>query len=143
MSEEKGFSVDMELLEGFKFSLDFHLEGVDRLIMDEPPPLGKGGGPNASLMLASAIGNCLSASLLFCLQRSRVQVFGLKTSVTGLMARNPKGRWRIKEITVDIEPKIPVEDSKQLERCTQIFEDFCIVTESVRQGIPVKVNVKK
>jgi len=133
----------MGLLEGFKFSLDFHLEGVDRLIMDEPPPLGKGSGPNASLMLASAIGNCLSASLLFCLQRSRVQVFGLKTSVTGLMARNPKGRWRIKEITVDIEPKIPVEDSKQLERCTQIFEDFCIVTESVRQGIPVKVNVKK
>jgi len=133
----------MELLEGFKFSLDFHLEGVDHLIMDEPPPLGKGDGPNASLMLASAIGNCLSASLLFCLQRSRVQVFGLKTSVTGLMARNPKGRWRIKEITVNIEPKIPAEDSKQLERCTQIFEDFCIVTESVRQGIPVKVNVKK
>ncbi|MBS7631126.1 OsmC family protein [Candidatus Bathyarchaeota archaeon] len=143
MSEEKRFLVDMELLEGFRFNLDFHLEGVDPFIMDEPPPLGKGSGPNASLVLASAIGNCLSASLLFCLQRSRVQVSGLKTSVKGLIGRNPKGRWRIKEITVDIEPKISVEDSKQFERCTQIFEDFCVVTESVRQGIPVKVNVKK
>ncbi|MGQ9679343.1 MAG: OsmC family protein [Candidatus Bathyarchaeia archaeon] len=143
MSEEKRFFVDMELLEGFRFSSDFHLEGVSPLIIDEPPPLGKGSGPNASMLLASAIGNCLSASLLFCLQKSRVQVSGMRTSITVSVARNTQGRWRVKEISVEIEPKVSKEDSKQLERCTQIFEDFCIVTESVRHGIPIKINVKK
>jgi hypothetical protein len=27
------------------------------------------------------------------------------------------------------------------ERCLEQFEDFCIVTQSIRQGIPVSVSV--
>jgi hypothetical protein len=29
-----------------------------------------------------------------------------------------------------------------LDRCSAQFEDFCIVTGSIRQGIPVSVKVK-
>jgi len=32
-------------------------------------------------------------------------------------------------------------DAGRLERCERLFEDFCIVTASIRQGIPVKVRV--
>jgi hypothetical protein len=28
-----------------------------------------------------------------------------------------------------------------MRRCLELFQDFCIVTESVRQGIPVSVDV--
>jgi len=143
MSEEKIFQVQIECLKDFRFKADFDLEGVNPLFMDEPSPVGEGTGPNAERVLAAAIGDCLGASLLFCLKRSRVEVSGIKTTVSGVTARNPEGRWRIKEISVDIKPQIDEEHQKQLERCREIFEQFCIVTQSVRQGIPIKVNVRQ
>jgi hypothetical protein len=38
---------------------------------------------------------------------------------------------------------VPEEHLKQLERCAEIFENFCIVSPSVRQGIPIKVTVRR
>jgi hypothetical protein len=58
--------------------------------MDEPEPLGEGTGPNAARVLAAAIGNCLSASLLFCLDKARVEVSVVRTKVTGSIVRNEK-----------------------------------------------------
>ena len=100
MSEEKTFSVDVEHERGFVFKVDFGLDGVDDLMMDEPEPVGGGIGPNAERLVAAAVGNCLSASLLFCLRKSRVEVSGLKTAVEGIIARNEEGRWRIRELNV-------------------------------------------
>jgi hypothetical protein len=34
------------------------------------------------------------------------------------------------------------EDLPRSKTCLEIFEDFCIVTESVRKGIPVDVEVE-
>jgi hypothetical protein len=36
---------------------------------------------------------------------------------------------------------MPHADAGRLKRCEQLFEDFCTVTSSVRQGIPVNVSV--
>jgi hypothetical protein len=33
------------------------------------------------------------------------------------------------------------EDTARFDRCRQVFEDFCIVTQSVRAGIPVDVQI--
>jgi hypothetical protein len=34
-----------------------------------------------------------------------------------------------------------VDDIAHAQRCLAQFEDFCVVTESVRRGIPVRVKV--
>ena len=34
-----------------------------------------------------------------------------------------------------------LQGSPRLKRCLDLFEDFCVVTASVRQGIPVSVEV--
>jgi len=141
MSEERSFRVEVDREEGFVFTADFGLDGVEPLVMDEPEPLGAESGPNASKVLAAAVGNCLSASLLFCLQRSRVDVSGMRAAVEGVMARNEGGRWRIRELNVVISPGVSDGDREKLERCVELFEDFCIVSESVRQGIPISVKV--
>jgi len=141
MSEEdRSFSVKMKRLEGFRFEVDFGV-GSPSLVMDEPAPVGLNSGPNASKVLAAAMGNCLTASLLFCLEKARAEVGGIETRVNGVMRRNEQGRWRIAGVDVEIISEVPGEYQKQFERCSGLFEDFCIVSKSIEQGIPINVKV--
>ena len=142
MSEdEKTFKVSMNREKDFVFKVDFGLDGLD-FKMDEPEPVGGDVGPNASKVLAAAMGNCLTASLLFCLNKARAEVGGIETKVEGKMRRNEKGRWRIAEINIDISPEINTEEfGSQYERCIKLFEDFCIVSKSIEEGIPINVEV--
>ena len=143
MSDDHSFSVEVQQVKDFKFTVDFGLDGVDDLLLDEPAPLGGGAGPNASRVLAAAIGNCLCASLLFCLRRARAEVSGIGARVSGSWVRNEEGRWRIKEMEVEINPSVEEEHASQLERCAEIFEQFCVASQSVRDGIEIKVKVKR
>jgi uncharacterized OsmC-like protein len=138
---ERPFSLALTLHEGYEFAVDFGLEGVPDLTVDEPAPLGAGHGPNPARLLAAAIGNCLGASLLFCLRKSRVPVKGMRIAVDGTMARNERGRFRIGEIHVHLSPDVAPADRERMGRCLDLFEDFCIVTESVRKGVDVLVQV--
>ena len=77
--EEKGLTLTLDLQKGYEFLVDFHQDGIPPLLMDEPPPLGEDHGLNASRLLAAAVGNCLSASALFCLRKARIPVKGMRT----------------------------------------------------------------
>jgi len=143
MSEEKNFSIDMELLRNYEFKIDFDLKGVESLLVDEQPPVGEGKGPDAGRLVLAAVGTCLSASLSFCLRRSGVEVKGLRTKVEGTIARNEEGRWRIKKIKARLHPSMDDGQGNQLERCIEIFEQYCIATQSIRKGIDVEVEVVK
>ena len=110
--------------------------------MDEPQPLGEGVGPNAARVLAAAVGNCLSASALFCLRRARIEVVSMHTEVNATLTRNEAGRARIGGIDVRIAPEVAEADVSRMKRCLEIFEDYCMVTESVRKGIDVGVTVE-
>lgn len=141
MTERDRFSLTLTLRDGFEFAADFDQPGVPDLVLDEPPPLGAGHGPNAARVLAAAVGNCLGASLLLCLRKARIEVKELRVSVDGSLVRNERGRLRIGELRVALHPDVPPEQVERMGRCLDIFEDFCIVTESVRQGIDVQVTV--
>jgi uncharacterized OsmC-like protein len=141
LSEEKTLTIELERLQDYSFKVDFGKEGLKALITDEGEPLGKGDGPTPSMLLAAAMGNCLSSSLLFCLQKARAQCKGLKTKVDAKMTRNEKGRWRITEVAAELTPEVDVEYVSQMERCLALYQDFCIVSKSVEQGIPLKVKV--
>lgn len=141
MSEELAVDVTLDLQKGYEFLVDFQREGVPHLLMDEPPPLGEGHGPSAARVLAAAVGNCLSASALFCLRKARIDVRSMRTSVRASLVRNEKGRLRIGGIQVNIELAVAPEDRPRTGRCLELFEDFCVVTQSVRSGIDVQVEV--
>ncbi|MDH3402244.1 MAG: OsmC family protein [Acidobacteriota bacterium] len=141
MSEDTGFSLTMKQVEDFEFEVRFDGEHLPVMTLDEPQPIGHDRGPSASRLLAAAVGNCLSASLLFCLRKSRVEVAGIETRVRGEMRRNDRGRLRIGRLDVEITLDAPAADSKRITRCLDLFEDFCVVTASVRKGIDVAVTV--
>jgi organic hydroperoxide reductase OsmC/OhrA len=110
--------------------------------MDEPEPLGRRAGPNASRMLAVAAANCLSASLMFCVSKSKVPPQSMKTSVSCELVRNEKGRLRIGSMEVRLSVAADMEQSARLKRCLKLFEDFCVVSASIREGIPLAVTVE-
>jgi len=137
--DDKQLTVTMEQVGGFEFLVKFG-EGME-LLMDEPSPLGADKGPSASKVLSAAIGNCLSASLLFCLQKARVDTRGLKTIVTTNITRDEKKRMRVGSSHVRIDVDLDKEPRPKINTCIKLFEDFCVVTASVRRGIDVSVEV--
>lgn len=137
MSTSHSFTVNITLLEGYVFKVDFGDMGD--ILTDEAPPLGNGEGPNPARLVGAAVANCLCASLLFALRKAKEQPGGVSAVVTGDMERQD-GRWRIGRIDV----KLQVENAQALQQLPAVlekFEDYCIVTQSIRQGIPVHVEV--
>lgn len=135
------FAVSLAQWENFQFLIDFNQDGVADLLTDEPEPVGAGKGPNSARILAAAVGNCLASSLLFCLRKSQIEVKGIKCVVEGEMERNEKGRLRIRQLRVQVEPGMSLDDAARIGQCTQIFEDFCIITQSIKSGVDVSVKV--
>jgi hypothetical protein len=58
------------------------------------------------------------------------------------MNRNAAGRLRIGGVAVRIAVDVAPEDGPRMGRCLGLFEDFCVVTQSVRGGIPVDVALE-
>jgi uncharacterized OsmC-like protein len=142
MAEHFAFDLVLEQISGYEFKVKFDWPGVDELLLDEPAPLGGAKGPNAARLIAAGVANCLSASLVFCLHGKFKQPIGpLRTQVHGELERNDKGRMRIGRFDVTIRLAEEAPSLQHLPRCLEQFEDFCIVTESVRRGIPVGVRV--
>ena len=135
------FAVSLTLLDGYAFRVEFDDEQLQPLTTDEHSPLGDDRGPSPSRLLAAAVANCLAVSLLHCLRKARVPVVGLEASAVTTLGRNARGRLRIERIVVLLDPRIAPEHMNRLSRCVTLFEDFCIVTESVKQGIDVHVTV--
>ena len=141
MSEAGKFTIHLEQEEGYAFRVKFDIKKAADILMDEPPPLGERNGPNASRLLAAAAANCLSASLMFCLAKEEVPARSIKTEATCTLVRNDKKRLRIGQLDVRITAGEALLASKKLDRCMSLFEDFCVVTASLREGIPVSVEV--
>jgi uncharacterized OsmC-like protein len=141
MSEERRFMISVERIEDYQFRVGFDWDDVADLIMDEPAPLGAETGPNAARLVAAAAANCLSASLLFCLRKAKIEPGGMHAQAIGTIGRNDKGRMRLAKIEVKIELEGVEADHPRLGRCLGLFEDFCVVTASLRSGFPVEVSV--
>lgn len=117
-------------------------EPVPPLLTDEPAPLGSAGGPSPVQLLASAVGNCLAASLLFALRKYNPQAAGdIRGEVSAETGRNAERRLRVTAMTVRLTIGMPTLGLQHLDRALAGFEDFCTVTGSVRAAIPVAVQV--
>ena len=139
MSEQ--ISVTVTRQEKYKFLVDFG-PAIAQAVADEPPPLGDGAGPSPSQLLAAAVANCLSASLLFAHGKFKEDPGRLTTTVECEIGRNERQRLRVLGMKVTITLGVDPEALAHLDRALAQFEDFCTVSQSVRAGIPFTVTVK-
>lgn len=134
-------STKLEFLEGYRFRVEFDIDGVPDLVVDEAKPIGEGLGPNPARLLSAAVGHCLSSSLLYCLRKAKIGVKKLDTTVKADIERNEDGYLRIVGVDAQINLEVDDQDKLRVPRCLSIFENYCTVTQSVRKGIEVKVNI--
>ena len=134
-------SVTITRQSGYQFLVDFG-NALPTLLADEPAPLGQGTGPAPDHMLLAAVANCLSASLLFSLQKFKQDPGTLVATASAVVGRNAEKRLRIEAINVRLELGQAAADIEHLERVLDQFEAFCTVSMSVKQGIAIHVQVQ-
>ncbi len=140
-TEESSFTLQLDQQVDFRFQASFDRPEVAPIIIDESPPLGADAGPNPSRLLGTAVGHCLSASLLFALRKFKNEPQPMSTRVTVHLVRNEQNRLRIGRMEAELRLGVPAQGLHQFDRVLAQFEDFCVVTQSVRAGIPVNVRV--
>ncbi|MFN3862454.1 MAG: OsmC family protein [Roseateles sp.] len=133
-------SVILTQRQGYQFEHRY-AAALPVLLADEPPPLGTGQGPDPLQLLCSAVGNCLSASLLFACQKFKDDPAPLRAEVQATVGRNERNRMRVQGLAVDLHLGRPATEFGHLQRVLDSFEDYCTVTQSVAGAIPVTLRV--
>ncbi|MEI8029610.1 MAG: OsmC family protein [Comamonadaceae bacterium] len=135
-------SVDVQLRQKQNYQFDIHFGGDIPIVMgDEPAPLGAGQGPSPVQLLAAAVGNCLSDSLLFALRKFKQAPDPIQCDIHADVGRNADGRMRVLAIKAVLTLGVPAASLEHLDRVLGQFETFCTVTQSVGLGIPVSIKV--
>ena len=135
-------TIHVQLKQKQDYQFDIHFGGAVPVIMgDEPAPLGAGQGPSPVQLLAAAVGNCLSDSLLFALRKFKQAPEPITCDVSAEVGRNAEGRVRVLGIRAVLTVGVPAATLAHLDRVLSQFESYCTVTQSVGQGIPVSVEV--
>ncbi|MBI3100044.1 MAG: OsmC family protein [Burkholderiales bacterium] len=139
MNESK-VRITLRQQQDYRFQVDFG-EGVAPLLADEPAPLGTGQGPSPVQLLAAAVGNCLSDSLLFALRKFKQAPEPLHCTVDAEVGRNEHKRLRVLKIAAALHLGVPASSLEHLDRVLDQFDTYCTVTQSVGQGIPIELQV--
>jgi uncharacterized OsmC-like protein len=136
------FSISIDQVRDFEFRVQFDKPQYAALHMDEGAPLGKDAAPSPARVLAAAVGNCLAASLLFCVRKHGLNPQKMRATVRTEIVRNEQRRLRVGKIAVEIDSGLDAAELEKAQACLPLFEDFCTVTAAVRDGIDVEVKVK-
>lgn len=136
----KTIRVELSQRHDYRFDIAFG-DAMPVLTSDEPAPLGTGLGPSPVQMLCAAVGNCLSDSLLFAFRKFKQEPSPIQCVVTAEIGRNDDNRLRVLHMNAQIRMGVLVASLEQVDHVLAQFEEFCTVTQSVRQGIPITVEV--
>jgi organic hydroperoxide reductase OsmC/OhrA len=134
--------VELDHRGGYNFTARFVSESGS-LRMDEPEPLGEGepSGPEGVSLLTGGAAYCMTASLVFCLNKVRVPVEALSTRAVSRLKRIERRLRRIESLEIDIDVEVDGEHRRAFERCLGHFTEFCIVTESIQGTFPITIRV--
>jgi uncharacterized OsmC-like protein len=139
-----GLQRTAELAQSEKYRFEVHYPGrlYGPVEVDEPSPVGGDAGPGPVESLATAVGHCMSSTLVSTLERAHVPVTPVHTTVDVEVGRNERGRLRVRRLSLTIRTApIHGEDRERFDHCVSIFEDFCTVSGAVRAGIPIETIV--
>jgi len=141
---EARVKVGIELTENMIYKCDLGQINMADLFIDETRKKRTDRiGPSPTKLLALSVLGCLASCFEFCLQKKGFTLSDLDGRAEVTFARNEKNLWRIKKIDVELLPKIDnPEMRKRVAQCKRLFKHYCIITESLRKGIEIDVNLE-
>ena len=120
-----------------------HFDGIH---LDEPESFhGNDIGPSPVEYFLIGIGGCLGSTFTYCLKKQGIKIDALDVVVDGQLKHlGPKMSLQL----VNIEAELIItakdgESSGKIEQCIKTFRDYCIVSNSITQGVPLDVTVSK
>ena len=137
---ESTVQVHLQQKQDYQFDISFG-GSIPPILGDEPAPLGLGLGPSPVQLLAAAVGNCLSDSLLFALRKFKQAPEPISCSVQADVGRNAEGRVRVLGLSAVLTLGVPAASLQHVDRVLAQFEAYCTVTQSVGQGIAIRTEV--
>ncbi|MFX1532097.1 MAG: OsmC family protein [Promethearchaeota archaeon] len=143
MSNELKSKVGLHQEEEMIFKCDLGNLRMDNLYIDESnKKKNEKIGPSPTKLLGLSVLGCLAASFSFCLQKKDFSLSELEGKAEVTIARNEKAFWRVKKIDIELNPKINTPDMrKRADQCRKFFEQYCIISESLRTGFEVNVKL--
>ena len=138
----KEFEIALEQVKDYEFLVKFD-DLPEALLMDAPPGVGHNAGPCPTQMLAAAVGNCLTMTLVLFARKAGLQPTHVRAAVKARLVRSENGLPRMGAIDVALDPGFAAADQARAAACLKAFESYCAVTESVRAGIDVRVAVSQ
>ena len=114
--------------------------------VDEPTLFhGTDLGPSSVEYLLIGIGGCLGTSFIYCLQKRNIKMKNVEIVVDGKLSHvGPKLVLRLTKVDAEIKFK-PEENasSEEINLCIKNFREYCIVSNSIADGLPIHVNCNK
>jgi uncharacterized OsmC-like protein len=148
---EENTKVSIKLKKEMIFELQNTYKNLNSLLIDETldDKIEKV-GPDAASLLGMAVISCLSASFIFCLEKRNLTLDDLEAKADITFKEPKKGYKRVASIDVKIIPKTSdPEVLKRVKQCIKeikgghmFFEESCIISPSVREGIDIEVHVE-
>jgi uncharacterized OsmC-like protein len=135
-------TAELGQVERYRFEARYPGRPFGPIVVDEASPTGGDGGPTPVEVLATAVGHCMSSTLLNTLERAHVPASPLRATVEAEVGRNEKGRLRVRRLAVELRIQPLAEaDRPRFDHAVSIFEDFCTVSGAVREGIRIDAHV--
>jgi len=111
--------------------------------VDEPESFhGTDLGPSAVEYLLVGIGGCLGTTFIYCLQKRNIELNEFKVLVDGKIAHVGHKKL-LRLVNVDVEMKFSIKETtskENINKCVKDFRENCIVSNSIAEGLPIKVN---
>lgn len=133
-----------------KYSENLHFTASARhfsdMDLDEPESFhGTDIGPSPVEYFLIGIGGCLGSTFAYCLQKQDVEIDLLEVVVDGQL-KHTGPKMGLKLVNIEAELLITAKNeasSDKIEQCIKNFRDYCIVTNSITQGVPLDVKVSR
>jgi organic hydroperoxide reductase OsmC/OhrA len=143
MKLSKKLEYELDLIWDKRSGSHVNIRGFPKMKLDMPTEFGgMSSAPCPDELFFTAIGGCILTTFIYFKERLNLNLKELRVSIQGTVEYSgPKG-YRVSEITIVVNVEVPIDDKAKAEECTELAINYCHLTRSLEEGIPLKISSK-